>query len=70
MLNNFHFPLHEAAEIFDSLLKHDVIPVVLWHPEEYKNLPEWGLIRLQDPETGQVRQLLMRPALKQKIVEQ
>ena len=69
LISDFHFPLHETAEIFDSLLKHDVIPVVLWHPEEYENLPEWGLVRLQDPETGRDRPLLMRPALKQKIVD-
>ena len=69
LISDFHFPLSETAEIFDSLLKHDVIPVVLWHPEEYESLPEWGLVRLQDPETGQDRQLLMRPALKQKIVD-
>lgn len=69
LISDFHFPLPETAEIFDSLLKHDVIPVVLWHPEEYESLPEWGLVRLQDPETGQDRQLLMRPALKQKIID-
>jgi uncharacterized protein (DUF58 family) len=69
LISDFHFPLRETAEIFDSLLKHDVIPVILWHPEEYQNLPEWGLVRLQDPETRRDRQLLMRPALKQKIVD-
>ncbi|MGR9115279.1 MAG: DUF58 domain-containing protein [Gammaproteobacteria bacterium] len=68
LVSDFHFPLHETAEIFDSLLKHDVIPVVLWHPGEYEDLPEWGLVRLQDLETGQDRQMLMRPALKQKII--
>lgn len=69
LVSDFHFPISEAAAIFDSLLKHDVIPVVLWHPQEYQALPEWGLIRLQDPETGEARQLLMRPALKQRIIE-
>lgn len=68
LVSDFYFPLHETAEVFDSLLKHDVIPVVLWHPQEYRNLPEWGLVRLEDPETGKDRQLLMRPTLKRKII--
>ncbi|GAB4255928.1 MAG: DUF58 domain-containing protein [Methylomicrobium sp.] len=69
LVSDFHFPLHETAEIFDSLMKHDVIPVVLWHPSEYRQLPDWGLIRLEDPETGKDRQLLMRPGLKRKIID-
>ena len=69
LVSDFHFPLDETAEILDALLKHDVIPVVLWHPEEYENLPEWGLLRVLDPETGHDRQLLMRPALKQRIID-
>lgn len=68
LVSDFHFPLHDAALILDLLLKHDVIPVVLWHPQEYEELPDWGLVRLQDPETGKDRQLFMRPGLKQKII--
>lgn len=67
LISDFHFPLTEAAAIFDALLKHDVVPVILWHPEEYRELPDWGLIRWQDPETGREKPLFMRPALKRKI---
>ena len=69
LVSDFHFPLRDTVEIFDSLLKHDVVPVVLWHPQEYQNLPNRGLVSLRDPETGEVKQLLMRPALKQKIID-
>lgn len=68
-VSDFHFSLEYTEMVFSSLLKHDVIPVILWRPEEYQTLPRWGLIRLQDPETGKNRQLFMRPALKNKITD-
>ncbi len=66
-ISDFHFPLHIIAQMFDALVKHDVIPIVLWNTHEYENLPQWGLVRLHDAETGQDRHLLMRPAFKEKI---
>lgn len=67
LLSDFHFPLPEIALMMDALIKHDVVPIVLWQEREYNAFPDWGLLRLQDLETGQSRPLLMRPALKAKI---
>lgn len=67
LISDFHFPLHTIARICDALVKHDVVPIVLWDSQEYDNLPQWGLVRLYDAETGHDRHLLMRPALKEKI---
>ncbi|MGR8935959.1 MAG: DUF58 domain-containing protein [Gammaproteobacteria bacterium] len=70
LLSDFHFPLADIALTMDALLKHDVVPVVLWQQREYDAFPEWGLLRLQDLESGHSRPLLMRPSLKAKIRRQ
>ncbi|MEE9355713.1 MAG: DUF58 domain-containing protein [Methylococcaceae bacterium] len=63
LVSDFHFPLNEISQIFESLSFHDVVPVVLWDKMEYLKLPRWGLTRMSDPETGQERSLFMRPSL-------
>jgi len=69
LVSDFHFPLTELASLLDSLSRHDVVPIVLWDSMEYQLLPDWGIIRLQDPETGQERVLLMRPGLRTRFRE-
>lgn len=68
LLSDFHFPLERTAELLGGLIRHDVVPVVLWDRAEYQNLPHWGLVYVEDPETGQRRRLLMRPALRKKFL--
>ena len=51
-----------------SLARHDVIPVLLWDSAEFEALPELGLARLRDPESGAQRTLMLRPRLKRQIV--
>ncbi len=70
LVSDFHFPMAELTDTLEKLIKHDVIPIVLRHPLEYQQLPEWGLFRYQDNETGQSRHLFMRPTLKQNIISQ
>jgi len=64
LVSDFHFPLQEAQALLASLARHDVVPVVVWDSAEYDQLPEWGLVLVEDPETGGRRRLFMRPALK------
>ncbi len=66
-VSDFHFPIEDIQAMFASLIKHDVIPVVLWDESEFESLPDWGLLRLYDAEAGRDRHLFMRPTLKQKI---
>ncbi len=68
LASDFHFPLHEITRIFDALIRHDVVPIVFWHAKEFENLPNWGLYRFFDAESGQNRHLLMRPSLREKII--
>lgn len=55
--------------LLQSLTPHAVVPVVWWAEAEYRTLPDWGLVRFQDAESGGHKTLLMRPALKQRIVQ-
>lgn len=68
LLSDCHFPLAQLRAVLGSLQAHDVIPLVLWTPEEYADLPNWGLISFQDAESNATRTVLMRPALRQKII--
>ena len=68
LLSDCHFPLPQLRTVLASLHVHDVIPIVLWHQEEYANLPNWGLMAMHDMETSRSRTLFMRPALRQKII--
>jgi uncharacterized protein (DUF58 family) len=67
LVSDFHLPIEELEAVFQALSGHDVVPVVLWDSAEFEDLPKFGLVALQDPETGQVRRVLMRPALRKKI---
>lgn len=67
LVSDFHWPATLLEEVLASLAFHDVVPVVLWDKREFAELPRFGLVRLADPESGQSRLLLMRPALKRRI---
>ena len=67
LLSDFHFPLSQLRELLSSLQNHDVVPIVLWDSYECDNWPDWGLVSVQDLESGKDRTLFMRPALRKKI---
>jgi uncharacterized protein (DUF58 family) len=69
LLSDFHLSQGETEAVFDSLLHHDVVPIVLWREAEFENLPLWGWIMLEDPENGDRRRLFMRPALRQAFIQ-
>jgi uncharacterized protein (DUF58 family) len=67
LISDFHFPEKLLIDTFATLAYHDVVPVVLWDTQEYKNLPNYGIARVRDQETGRSRTLLMRPKIKQEV---
>ncbi|SMF96851.1 Protein of unknown function DUF58 [Methylomagnum ishizawai] len=67
LVSDFHFPLAWAEGLLDALVRHDVVPVVVWDSAEYQRLPQFGLVAIEDPETGARRRLLMRPALRERF---
>lgn len=66
VVSDFHFPLDRLAELLAALARHTVVPVVLWDSAE-ATPPRYGIARLRDPETGQRRMLLLRPALARRL---
>ncbi len=69
LISDFHLPDALLLDSLHSLSHHDVVPVILWDTAEYSDLPEWGLVRLQDLESGHYRTLMLRPQLKQAILQ-
>lgn len=69
LISDCHFSLASLRRILQPLSGHAVVPVVLWQAAEAAGLPDWGLVRFKDAENRRSRILLMRPALKQRIVD-
>ncbi|MGR9106191.1 MAG: DUF58 domain-containing protein, partial [Gammaproteobacteria bacterium] len=66
LVSDFHCPFALLFRLLQDLDRHDVVPIVLWDSREMQ-FPKRGILRLQDPESGRSRVLLMRPDLKQRI---
>ena len=67
LVSDFHLPLEDIEALLASLARHDVVPIVVWDSAEYERLPDWGLVLVEDPETGERRRLFMRPRLKEQF---
>lgn len=68
LISDFHMPTSLLEESLSNLLRHHIVPVVLWDPSEYKNLPEFGITNVADTETGEMRTLFLRKELRANIV--
>ena len=64
LISDFHMPLELLEQALNLLSRHHVVPVVLWSAAEYRNLPDFGLNAIVDPETGRRRLLFFRKALR------
>lgn len=69
LVSDFHMPLEDLESSLSLLLRHHIVPVVLWDSSEYKRLPEFGIASLTDCETGNRRTLLLRKELRDRIVQ-
>lgn len=68
LISDFYLPAKTIEALFEALAGHDVVPVVLRDPKETEDFPAWGLVTLQDLESGRRRMLAMRPSLREKLV--
>lgn len=68
MVSDFHMPLKQLEEALANLLKHHIVPVVLWDADEYTSLPEFGITTVTDPETGMKRTLFLRKEYRDRII--
>lgn len=69
LVSDFHLPPARLDTLLGNLVRHDVVPLVLWDSAEYERLPGFGLACVEDPETGERRRLFMRPGLREKFRE-
>lgn len=63
-----HFSAETLKQSLQPLTAHAVVPMIWWGEAEYHALPDWGMVRFQDAENGRGKTLLMRPALKRRII--
>jgi uncharacterized protein (DUF58 family) len=67
LASDFHFPQPLLEAVLESLMPHDVVPVVVWDElrsdGEFQTLPRIGLVELRDAESGRRRTVLLRPRL-------
>jgi len=69
LVSDFHMPMHDLEEALILMLRHHIIPVVLWDTAEYSDLPEFGIASVTDPETGAKRTLLLRKEYRERILQ-
>jgi len=69
LVSDFHMPLPELETAVALLLRHHIVPMVLWDSSEYKTLPEFGIASVTDCETGAKRTLFLRKDLRARIVQ-
>lgn len=68
LASDFHLPLPLVEATLASLGRHDVVPVQLWRADEFAGAgsKRFGLVRLEDAESGSSRTVLLRPALRRR----
>jgi len=69
IISDFHFPLDFTRRLLRAYARHDVVPIVLWDSAEFRQPPAYGLARVRDSETGAERYLLLRPAIRARLIK-
>ncbi|MBM3351329.1 MAG: VWA domain-containing protein [Betaproteobacteria bacterium] len=69
LVSDFHMPIADLENALILMLRHHIVPVVIWNSTEYKDLPEYGIASVADPETGARRTLFLRKEYRQRILK-
>lgn len=69
LVSDFHTPLDELGEHLEGMMRHHVVPLVLWDAAEYRSLPEFGIASVTDCETGARRTLFLRKDFRTRILQ-
>lgn len=70
VVSDFKWPAEQYQQLLKALNHHAVVPMVLHDPAESTAMPTNGIATVKDMETGAVKFLWMRPALKAKITQE
>lgn len=69
LISDFHMPSDTLEQALSGLMRHHVVPVVLWDGAEYRKLPEFGIASVTDCETGARRTLFLRKGYRERIAQ-
>lgn len=69
LVSDFHMPLDSLEAALSTLMRHHVVPLVLWDDAEYRNLPEFGVASVTDAESGAKRTLFLRRGYRERILQ-
>ena len=69
LISDFHMPFELLEQALVPLVRHHVVPIVLWDGAEYRNLPEFGITSVADCETGARRTLFLRKGFRERITQ-
>ena len=67
LVSDFHAPIETWTQVLRSLRHHQVVPVVMQEKDATAVLPRWGIVHLDDAESGRSRSLFMRPTLQRRL---
>lgn len=68
LASDFRWPAALIDRVFESLSRHDLVPLVVVDSTE-EEPPNWGLLQLADAEDGRRRIMFMRPTLRRRWIE-
>jgi uncharacterized protein (DUF58 family) len=66
-ISDFHQTSDQLRALMQAMSRHDVVPIVIWDRAEFEAMPTYGLVVVEDPETGEKRRLFMRPWLREQF---
>lgn len=69
LISDFHMPMEQLEHALSTLMRHHIVPLVLWDGAEYRNLPEFGVASVTDCESGQRRTLFLRKSYRARIMQ-
>lgn len=68
LVSDFHMPIADLETALALMLRHQIVPLVLWDKAEYRKLPEFGIASVTDPESGVKRTLFLRKKYRERII--
>ena len=66
-ISDFHMPIEDIKQGISLLSRHRVVPIILWNKSEYQDLPNFGIITINDPESGEESTIFLRKKMIQRI---
>lgn len=64
IVSDFQWRDEDVEQVFAAISEHDCLAIEIHDSGFISELPEWGLLRLRDSESGAQRLIAMRPSLK------